>query len=123
MPAGKGIFKDHDSQNETDLSMDSDYNIDEYKLDEQLVDTDEKNQNSEQVIQKKMLENLNMDYKVYTSEFDEITKAENLENADEENQNIAYTRYVLELGYSGDLLDLLSSLAPNHGDKYKSINL
>ena len=35
-----------------------------------------------------------------------------LENADEENQNIAYTRYVLELGYSGDLLDLLSSLAP-----------
>ena len=36
----------------------------------------------------------------------------NLENADEENQNIAYTRYVLELGYSGDLLDLLSSLAP-----------
>ena len=75
--------KDHDSQNETDLSMDSDYNIDEYKLDEQLVDTDEKNQNSEQVIQKKMLENLNMDYKVYTSEFDEITKAENLENADE----------------------------------------
>ena len=35
-----------------------------------------------------------------------------LENADEENENIAYTRYVLELGYSGDLLDLLSSLAP-----------
>ena len=35
-----------------------------------------------------------------------------LENADEENQNIAYTRYVLELGYSGDFLDLLSSLAP-----------
>ena len=66
--------------------MDSDYNIDEYKLDEQLVDTDEKNQNSEQVIQKKMLENLNMDYKVYTSEFDEITKAENLENADEANK-------------------------------------
>ena len=35
-----------------------------------------------------------------------------LENADEENANIAYTRYVLELGYSGDFLDLLSSLAP-----------
>ena len=40
-----------------------------------------------------------------------ISKSD-LENADEENQNIAYTRYVLELGYSGDLLDLLSSLAP-----------
>ena len=35
-----------------------------------------------------------------------------LENANEENENIAYTRYVLELGYSGDLLDLLSALAP-----------
>ena len=35
-----------------------------------------------------------------------------LENADEENANIAYTRYVLELGYSGDFLDLLSALAP-----------
>ena len=40
-----------------------------------------------------------------------ISKSD-LENADEENENIAYTRYVLELGYSGDLLDLLSSLAP-----------
>ena len=40
-----------------------------------------------------------------------ISKSD-LENADEENANIAYTRYVLELGYSGDLLDLLSSLAP-----------
>ena len=40
-----------------------------------------------------------------------ISKSD-LENADEENKNIAYTRYVLELGYSGDLLDLLSSLAP-----------
>ena len=35
-----------------------------------------------------------------------------LETANEENENIAYTRYVLELGYSGDFLDLLSALAP-----------
>ena len=40
-----------------------------------------------------------------------ISKSD-LENADEENENIAYTRYVLELGYSGDFLDLLSALAP-----------
>ena len=78
--------KDNENQSETDTSIDSDYNIDEYKLDEQLVDTDKKNQSSEQVTQKKMLENLNMDYKVYTTEFDEITKAENLENSDEANK-------------------------------------
>ena len=56
-----------------------------------------------------------------------ISKSD-LENADEENKNIAYTRYVLELGYSGDLLDLLSSLAPcvlgygEIGIKYKNSN-
>ena len=35
-----------------------------------------------------------------------------LENTEEKNENIAYTRYVLELGYSGDFLDLLSALSP-----------
>ena len=75
--------KNDDNQNETDTSIDSDYNIDEYKLDDQLVDADKKDHNSEQVIQKKILENLTIDYKVYTTEFDEITKAENLENSDE----------------------------------------
>ena len=34
-----------------------------------------------------------------------------LERTDEQNENIAYTRYVLELGYSGDFLDLLSALS------------
>jgi len=75
--------KDSDTKDETEASLDSEYNIDEYKLDEQLVDTDIENQNSEQVIQKKKLQNLNIDYKVFTTKFDEITKAENLENADE----------------------------------------
>ncbi len=78
--------KDPDKQNETETSLDSDYNIDEYKLDEQLVDTESDEQNSEQIIQKKNLKDLNVDYKIFTTEFDEITKAENLENADEANK-------------------------------------
>lgn len=40
-----------------------------------------------------------------------ITPAE-LEAAEEAPQTLAYTRYVLEAGYSGDLLDLLAALAP-----------
>lgn len=40
-----------------------------------------------------------------------ITAAE-LEIAEEVPQNLAYTRYVLEAGYSGDFLDLLAALAP-----------
>ena len=37
---------------------------------------------------------------------------EALEDAPEAPQNLAYTRYVLEAGYSGDFLDLLAALAP-----------
>ena len=78
--------KDPDKQDESEASLDSDYNIDEYKLDEQLVDTESDEQSSEQVIQKKILKDLNVDYKIFTTQFDEITKAENLENADEANK-------------------------------------
>lgn len=38
--------------------------------------------------------------------------AEELEAAEEAPENLAYTRYVLESGYSGDFLDLLAALAP-----------
>jgi len=75
--------RDKNENQETEASLDSDYDIDEYKLDEQLADSDTDQQNSEQVIQKKNVDNLNLDYKIYTTKFDETTKAENLENANE----------------------------------------
>ncbi len=40
-----------------------------------------------------------------------ISEAE-LETAREEPDNLAYTRYVMDAGLSGDLLDLLATLAP-----------
>ena len=76
-------IKDENKDQETEANLDSEYEIDEYKLDEQLVDTDTDKQNNEQVIQKKALDTINLDYKIFTNQFDEITKAENLENADE----------------------------------------
>ena len=72
--------KDQNQEEETQASLDSDYDIDEYKLDEQLVDTDSEKENNQQIINKKNLNEFNLDYKIYTSKFDEITKAENLEN-------------------------------------------
>jgi len=75
--------KDQNKEEETEASLDADYNIDEFKMDEQLVDTDSEKESSEQVIQKKILNNINLEYKIFTSEFDEVIKAENLENADE----------------------------------------
>ena len=75
--------KEQNNEEETEASLDSDYDIDEFKLDEQLVDTDSDQQNNEQIIQKKNITDLNLDYKIYTSQFDETIKAENLENFDE----------------------------------------
>ncbi len=74
---------DQTKDEESEASLDSDYDIDQYKLDEQLVDTDSDKQSSEQVIQKKNIKNLDLDYKIFTDNFDEIIKAENLENSDE----------------------------------------
>ena len=71
--------KDDDSQ---EAISEADYNIDEYKLDEQLTDSDSENNNNEQIVQKKNLA-IDVDYKIYTNQYDEVTKAENLENADE----------------------------------------
>ena len=75
--------KNQDNEKETEASLDSDYDIDEYKIDEQLIDTDSDQQNNEQVLQKKNINDLNIDYKIFTNQFDEITKAEKLENFDE----------------------------------------
>ncbi len=75
--------KDQNKDQETKASMDADYNIDEYKLNEELVDTDSDHENSEQIIQKKNINDINLDYKIFTTQFDEIIKAENLEKIEE----------------------------------------
>ena len=77
---------DENTDQETEASLDSDYDIDEYKLDEQLTDAESDQQNSEQIIQKKDINDLNLEYKIFTTKFDEMVKAENLEEADEANK-------------------------------------
>ena len=74
--------KDENNDQETQASLDADYNIDEFNLDDQLSDIESDEKSSEQII-KKNIDNINLDYKIFTSQFDEIIKAENLENADE----------------------------------------
>ena len=75
--------REENKDQQTEANLDSDYDIDELKLDEQLLDADTDQQNSEQIIQKKSINDLNLEYKIFTTKFDEIIKAENLENADE----------------------------------------
>jgi cobaltochelatase CobT len=74
--------KDENNDQETQATLDADYNVDEFNLDEQLSDIESDEQSSEQIIQKN-LDNINLDYKIFTTQYDEVTKAEKLENADE----------------------------------------
>ena len=76
--------EDEDERKEENQNQgqDNPSNEDENNFDEQLSDTETDKQSSEQVAQKK-IDNINLDYKIFTTQFDEVVKAENLENADE----------------------------------------
>ena len=75
--------KDQSKDEETTTSLDSEYDINEYKLDEELENSESTPENNEQIIQKKNINNLNLEYKIFSTQFDEIIKAENLENFNE----------------------------------------
>jgi len=71
--------KSSESQSVTDSEMD----MNEFKMEEQLFDTESDQQSSENIIQKLNSKKNENDYKVFTKEFDQIEKAENLEEAKE----------------------------------------
>ena len=75
--------KDQNKEEESQVNLDSEYEIDEYKLEDQLIDTDSDQQPSEQIISKKNINGNEIDYKIFSNQYDEVTKAENLENSDE----------------------------------------
>ena len=75
--------KDQNKEDEAQANLDSDYDIDEYKLDDQLLDVSDDQQNNEQIIQKKNVSDLKTEYKIFTNQFDEITKVESLEDSEE----------------------------------------
>ena len=74
--------KDENNDQETQASLDADYSVDQFNLDEQLNEVESDEQSSEQIV-KNNIDNINLDYKIFTTKYDEIVKAENLENADE----------------------------------------
>ena len=74
--------KDENNEQETQATLDADYNIDEFNINEQLQDIDSNEQSSEQ-IDKKNIDNINLDYKIFTTQYDEVIRAENLENSGE----------------------------------------
>ena len=75
--------QDMNKQDANQDGIDADYDINEFRMDEQLVDTDSEQQSSEQIIQKFNNSDNDNAYRVFTSKFDEIAKAESLETAEE----------------------------------------
>ena len=70
-------------QEESQNGLDGEYDFDDYSINEQLVDTDSDEQSSESVIQKMNIDSTNKNYDIYTTEFDEVAKAEKLETEEE----------------------------------------
>ena len=57
--------------------------VNEFRLDDQLANENNDDMESENVIQKKNLSISDKEYKIFTTEFDEIAKAENLDTPEE----------------------------------------
>ena len=61
----------------------ADLDVNEFRMEEQLFDTESDQQSSENIVQKLNMKKSENEYKIFTKEFDEIEKAENLEEAEE----------------------------------------
>ena len=75
--------EDENKQGETQASLDAGFDLSEQQMDEQLEDSGSIRESTENVIQKTNLNNIDQEYKIFTTEFDEIAKAEILEDIKE----------------------------------------
>ena len=74
---------EQNKQDGTQASLDAGFDLSDQKMNEQLEDSDSSKENTESVLEKKGTKNINQDYKIYTTNFDEIAKAETLEDIKE----------------------------------------
>jgi cobaltochelatase CobT len=75
--------EDKSKQDESQASLDAGFDLSGQPIDKQLEDSDSFKENSENTIKKTNLNQIDQDYKVFTAEFDEIAKAETLEDIKE----------------------------------------
>ena len=79
----KSDEKDEDEQDKTQASLDESFDLSDQQMNEQLEDTNSLKESTENIPQKTEINNLDKEYKIYTTEFDEIAKAEVLEDIKE----------------------------------------
>jgi len=70
-------------QDESQTNLDAGFDLSDQQIDEKLEDSNSFKESTENVMQKNNLDNMDQEYRVYTTEFDEIAKAETLEDIKE----------------------------------------
>tara|TARA_B110000027_G_scaffold74141_1_gene79102 strand:+ start:126 stop:1931 length:1806 start_codon:yes stop_codon:yes gene_type:complete len=75
--------EDKNKQDETQLSLDSGFDLSDQQMNEQLEDSNSPKESTEKIIQKANLNSIDHEYKVFTTAFDEVAKAETLEDIKE----------------------------------------
>jgi len=75
--------EEENKQDDSQTSLDAGFDLSDQQMDEQLEDSDSLKESAENVLQKANINNIDQDYKVFTTEFDEIAKAEILEDIKE----------------------------------------
>jgi len=66
-----------------EVSGDSEYDLNEFKMEEQFNESEQENKDSEEIIQRFTKSKNEIDYKIYTRKYDETAKPESLENIEE----------------------------------------
>ncbi len=72
-----------DKKDDSLSGLDASFDLGDQNIDEQLQESDIPKENLEKIINKTNLNNTDQEYKIFTTEFDEVAKAENLEEIKE----------------------------------------
>ena len=72
-----------DKVSDDQLSVESDYDVNQFRMEDDSEQSDETGESLERVAQKLNINKKNIEYKIFTSKFDETAKAENLEKEEE----------------------------------------
>jgi len=75
--------EEENKQSEARTSLDASFDLSDHQIDEQLEDFDSLKESKENIIQKNNSNIVDQEYKIYTTEYDEIAKAEILEDVKE----------------------------------------
>ena len=72
-----------DKKSESQFDTEADYDVNQFRMEEDSEQSDDNGESLERVAQKINIKKKNIEYKVFTTKFDEIDKAENLEKEEE----------------------------------------